>query len=71
MTHSPSSHTQWPISIYFPLAMWIKLFQPMRRVCIVLHTVSICALLVTLLAIIGSVQGIVVNASSFTYAWSS
>lgn len=50
--------------------MWIELYKPKLWIRVTLHTLSYCSLVVTILAIIGAVQGIVVNASSFTYAWS-
>lgn len=50
--------------------MYIELYKPKQWVRITLHTLSIFSLIVTLLAIVGAVEGIISNASSFTYAWS-
>lgn len=61
---------QWPITVYFPLEMWIKLYNPNMLTKAVLYSVSVFAFLVTLLAIVGSVESIVTSASSFTFGWS-
>lgn len=61
--------TQWPITIYFPLEMFVRLYNPSKPAKIVLYSVSVFSFLVTLVAIVGSVESIVESASTFTFGW--
>ncbi|KDP32643.1 hypothetical protein JCGZ_13193 [Jatropha curcas] len=51
----------WPLAIYFPGEMYFvqKKFGPWSRKWIVLRTFSVICLLVTILGLIGSIQGII------------
>jgi len=55
----------WPATVFFPIHCWIKVFKPSRRMKIFLWCLDIFCLLVTILAIAGSIQLIVDQASTF------
>lgn len=57
----------WPASVYYPIEMWIKLYQPSPRVKFNLEALNIFCLLCSLVALVGSVQQIIVAWSSFCF----
>lgn len=62
---------QWPLTVYFPIALWIQKYKPKLVTRLFLHSVNVFSFAVTVLAAVGSVERIVVSAQNFEYAWSS
>ena len=51
----------WPLTVYFPVEMYFvqKKIMPWTRKCIVLRTFSFVCFLVTVVALIGSLKGLI------------
>ena len=51
----------WPLSLYFPIAMYMRVYQPPKNVRTVLNVVSVIMLAVCISAVAGAVRNIIVN----------
>lgn len=59
--HSP------PCTLWYRCELYRRVFKPRRSVVWLLHAVNVFCFIITLLAIIGSVQSIVVDASTYKF----
>lgn len=57
----------WPTTVHFPVRMWIAVFNPSPRKKLWLEFLNVFCAIVTLFALIGAIQSIIVAWSSFTF----
>ncbi|GAB4815312.1 hypothetical protein N2152v2_002358 [Parachlorella kessleri] len=57
----------WPTTVYYPVEMWIKMFEPSPRKRMWLEVINIFCFVCSLIALIGSVQQIVVSWTDFEF----
>ena len=55
----------WPATVFFPIECWIRVFKPKRAQRYFMYTLDLFCLIVTILALAGSVQLLVVSAKDF------
>lgn len=60
----------WPATVLFPVEMYRKIHKPGRAMTIWLETINVFCALITICAIIGSVQLIIMDASSYSTPFS-
>lgn len=56
-------------TVFYPIAMWIRLYNPSPRHRFWLHVLDVFCGICSLLALIGAVQQIVVNIDSVCFFW--
>lgn len=56
-----------PATIFFPVEIYRRVYKPSMRLVWVLEAVNVFSFIVTLLAVVGSVQSIIVDASSYSF----
>jgi amino acid permease len=55
----------WPAAIYIPLKMWVKVYEPPAGAVRALGVVSAACLVVSAVALLGSVQNIIVDSQHY------
>lgn len=55
----------WPTAIFFPILLWLAVFPPKISIRATLQVLNVSMLAVALVSIVGSVQSIVSNASTY------
>lgn len=56
----------WPATVFYPIEMYIRYRQPTRKARIALECLNVFCFIVTVLAIAGSVQLIVIDSGDYT-----
>lgn len=57
----------WPATVYYPVEMWIRLYRPSKRHRFWLEVLNVFCLVCSIVALVGSVQQIIVSWSSFQF----
>lgn len=57
----------WPATVYYPIEVWIRLYSPSRRHVFWLQTLNVVCLVFSLVALVGSIQQIVVAWGTFCF----
>ncbi|KAL4457529.1 hypothetical protein ABPG75_012394 [Micractinium tetrahymenae] len=57
----------WPTTVYYPIRMWIRLYDPSPRYRAWLYTVDAFCFVCSIIALMGSIQQIVVNADTICF----
>ncbi|EFN53996.1 hypothetical protein CHLNCDRAFT_53357 [Chlorella variabilis] len=57
----------WPATVLFPIEMYIRVYKPSRRAWWLLEALNLLCLVLTVCAVAGSVQQIVVDASTYSF----
>lgn len=57
----------WPCAVLFPILMYTKVRQVSRRMWYLLHSINVVMFVISAVAVVGSLQSIVVSASGYTF----